>query len=171
MLCLVVWGRPQGSVVPCCVRSTSGYCCALLCEVDLRVLLCLVVWDRPQAGTALFLIIGSPTHPPPLARGYLTHILSWHKQWTGKPCTPIMALILYPLMLQLLWHHLSSLHVCFIFQNQRNSLFIVGNRQNRLDQFILFIYWHEQFPRTGLDQFFYWTWHFFLVWHFKNYSA
>ena len=100
----------------------------LLCEVDLRVLLCLVVWDRPQAGTALFLIIGSPTHPPPLARGYLTHILSWHKQWTGKPCTPIMALILYPLMLQLLWHHLSSLHVCFIFQNQRNSLFIVGNR-------------------------------------------
>ncbi len=35
--------------MPCCARSTSGYCCALLCEVDLRVLLCLVVRGRPQS--------------------------------------------------------------------------------------------------------------------------
>ena len=52
LLCLVVWGRPQGDVVPSCVRSTSGCCCALLVEVDLRVLLCLVVRGRPQ-GTVV----------------------------------------------------------------------------------------------------------------------
>ena len=34
--------------MPCCERSISGYCCALLCEIDLRILLCLVVRDRSQ---------------------------------------------------------------------------------------------------------------------------
>ena len=29
--------------MPCCVRSTSGYCCALLCEVDLRLGLRLLI--------------------------------------------------------------------------------------------------------------------------------
>ena len=35
-----IFGRPQ---LPCCVRSTSGYCCALLVEVDLRLGLRLLI--------------------------------------------------------------------------------------------------------------------------------
>ena len=46
-----VW--PHATVVPCCVRSTSGWWCALLCVVDLRILLCevdLAPWDRPNSN-------------------------------------------------------------------------------------------------------------------------